>query len=56
MASWLQRQGSVEDNYGFIKLLGKGSYSDVWLVVPLDKIATGIRVSIAGVIITKMGI
>ncbi len=47
MASFLQRQGSVEDKYAFIKHLGNGSYGDVWIVVPLDKIGKGTRVSIA---------
>jgi hypothetical protein len=48
MAAALQHQNSVEDRYGFIKQIGKGSYGDIWIVVPLDMIAKRTRVSITG--------
>jgi hypothetical protein len=46
MAAALQRQVSVEERYGFIKQIGKGSYGDIWIVVPLDLIARETRVSV----------
>ncbi len=46
MAAALQRLCSVENEYGFIEKIGKGSYGEVWIVVPLDKIAKGTRVSV----------
>ncbi len=46
MAAALQRLCSVENKYAFIRHIGKGSYADVWIVVPLDMIAKGTRVSV----------
>ncbi|CAF4109848.1 unnamed protein product, partial [Rotaria sp. Silwood2] len=43
MAKAMGNQIDVEDKYGFIKQIGKGSYGEAWLVVPLDCIATGRR-------------
>ncbi|CAF1209089.1 unnamed protein product [Rotaria sordida] len=43
MATGIQRELSVEDQYGFIKQIGKGSYGDIWLVVPISLIATSTR-------------
>ncbi len=46
MASGLQRLNSVEERYAFIKYIGKGSYAEVYMVVPIDKIEKRTRVSV----------
>jgi hypothetical protein len=48
MATATGHENNVEDKYGFIKQIGKGSYGDIWVVVPLDTIAKGTRVSATG--------
>ena len=46
MAARLQRLCSVEETYAFIKHIGKGSYAEVYLVVPMNKIEAKTRVSV----------
>ncbi len=41
----MKRLFSVEQKYGCIEQIGKGSYGDVWLVAPLTKLDTKTRVS-----------
>jgi hypothetical protein len=41
----MERLFSVEQKYGAIEQIGKGTYGDVWLIVPLNMIETKTRVS-----------